>query len=938
MIKKKLLLISLFIWQSTVFCQNGIDSLNLFYSKGKYQKVIDLTDKLIARHELNTQMDSIIYLGYLSFKGLGYLKLDQLKIAEKQLEFTLQKAQDFTQIHRVVIIQPTSNLALLYYKKGELEKAEKLFLEALAVQEEEYGKNNLGYTSILGNLAEIYFDIGELSQSEKFYLEIIDIHKSLSNHNSYEYGLALNNLGSFYLDIGQYQKAYDSFVEAFPLISTEHPNYLLLLNNYAMCLDNLGNKVEAEKWYVHVIKKCEEVDSFRGIYTTALNNLGLLYFEEKYYEEALPILLATLKVKKNIYGESSLNYAITLGNLGLLYVETNQIDKAEITYYETLTILENIDQIDSRYYNSTVNNLALLYIEMNRYEKASFYLQKGAKLAHENYLEVLTFLSQDELALFKKVNLNLHYSTLSFMTDYPLSDSLKLSSYQNEILIKNLSLRNQQRIKNNILKTKDTLLVNRYSQFIKQKKQLAQWEKLPLSNRPQVYEQLDIDTEKLEKYLSRNSSEFETSENILSISFNQVQEKLKSNELIIDLVAFNYYDKKWTDNIMYSAFIIGKNYKSPKYLPLFEQEQLDLLLNQTDVPETSINRLYTDKAISDLFLKPLSKELEGISTIYIVPSGLGHQIDFAALPFSGNKTLGESFKVHLLGSSSSLINYDLTVFMQQQNLELLLYGDIDYDKQSVVNRDISNSPIVESNNEIIEMANRSGVSNWGYLVGTEREVSIIKEQSDANGYVARIVNGKNATKSSILELDSKITPFVLHLATHGYFFENPKNTLLEQEKTLSNRGSLDPSIYSLYKASDDPMLRSGLVFAGVNSYWGKPIEGIVNDDGILTAKEISNLDLSACQLVVLSACETGLGDIKSSEGVFGLQRAFKMAGVKNIIMSLWKVPDAQTAELFELFYGFCFNGESIHQALRMAQAEMKLKYSPYYWAGFVLLE
>ncbi|WP_040288125.1 CHAT domain-containing protein, partial [Bizionia argentinensis] len=143
---------------------------------------------------------------------------------------------------------------------------------------------------------------------------------------------------------------------------------------------------------------------------------------------------------------------------------------------------------------------------------------------------------------------------------------------------------------------------------------------------------------------------------------------------------------------------------------------------------------------------------------------------------------------------------------------------------------------------------------------------------------------------------------------------------------------------NVYQASEDPMLRSGLVFAGVNNYWGKPITSSVNDDGILTAKEISNLDLSACQLVVLSACETGLGNIKGSEGVFGLQRAFKMAGVKNIIMSLWRIPDAQTAELFELFYGFCFEEKSVHEALRMAQAKMKLKYSPYYWAGFVLLE
>jgi CHAT domain-containing protein len=134
------------------------------------------------------------------------------------------------------------------------------------------------------------------------------------------------------------------------------------------------------------------------------------------------------------------------------------------------------------------------------------------------------------------------------------------------------------------------------------------------------------------------------------------------------------------------------------------------------------------------------------------------------------------------------------------------------------------------------------------------------------------------------------------------------------------------------------MMRSGLLFSGANKYWGKGIENLTTEDGILTASEISNLDLSACQLVVLSACETGLGDINGSEGVFGLQRAFKMAGVKNIIMSLWKVQDVQTAELFDVFYRECFAGKTIHDAFQTAQAKMKVKYSPYYWAGFLLLE
>ncbi|MDZ4808081.1 MAG: CHAT domain-containing protein, partial [Bacteroidota bacterium] len=141
-----------------------------------------------------------------------------------------------------------------------------------------------------------------------------------------------------------------------------------------------------------------------------------------------------------------------------------------------------------------------------------------------------------------------------------------------------------------------------------------------------------------------------------------------------------------------------------------------------------------------------------------------------------------------------------------------------------------------------------------------------------------------------------------------------------------------------YTLADDPLLRSGLIFAGGNYAWsGKtPIEGI--EDGIATAYEISQLNLSNTELVVLSACETALGDVKGSEGVFGLQRAFKMAGVKKMIVSLWQVPDKETAELMISFYTYWMNGKSINEAFTQAQADMRKKYSPFYWAAFVLVE
>mgnify|MGYP001795767448 CR=1 FL=1 len=138
--------------------------------------------------------------------------------------------------------------------------------------------------------------------------------------------------------------------------------------------------------------------------------------------------------------------------------------------------------------------------------------------------------------------------------------------------------------------------------------------------------------------------------------------------------------------------------------------------------------------------------------------------------------------------------------------------------------------------------------------------------------------------------------------------------------------------------ANDPRLRKGnVLLCGKKGWKGQPpIEG--REDGIVTSYEIAQLDLSQTNLVVLSACQTALGDVKGTEGVFGLQRAFKLAGVKNMLLSLWKVPDAETAELMKIFYTYYLQGTTTRESFTAAQKDMRRKYNPFYWAAFVLIE
>ncbi len=239
--------------------------------------------------------------------------------------------------------------------------------------------------------------------------------------------------------------------------------------------------------------------------------------------------------------------------------------------------------------------------------------------------------------------------------------------------------------------------------------------------------------------------------------------------------------------------------------------------------------------------------------------------------------------------------------------DAVLVGGVKYDKNSNSNRQAG--------------TNRSYYSNLPFTI---REVKDINEILNAEQpeIKVKLVTDTSATEASIRQLE-KLNVNLIHLATHGYYSSG----------TSSISANL---LYELYSSTDlNPMVRSGIILAGANNYSTTNAD----NNGFLSAMEIARMNFNKLDLVVLSACETGLGESMGSEGVFGLQRAFKLAGAKSIIMSLWKVPDEQTAELMKYFYSNYMGGMTKSQALKKAQQMMKNKNNdPFAWGGFILLE
>jgi CHAT domain-containing protein/tetratricopeptide (TPR) repeat protein len=880
-------------------------------SDSLFQKVIEMRKKEFG--ENNMLSKALMLYADLKVKEKNYLLAEDL--FRKSIEINSKlKNNDF---------RPNFLLAIMYKEINKTDKALKEFKKTIdlyrtLIKDEFYWKSIYEFLVLL-------IEKGDFNECENL-IKSIDLKSIGFLKSRIE---ILDVLSIYYRRMNNFEKVYHYTLEALNLrldfYDKDNSEIAKSLNNFAMICKDIG---EYEKAIFYLYKAVDihvnnlgEDNKLTAVY---FKNLGDCYLEindfhlsEKYYNISLNIFLQKLDKNQEEF------YSL-INNMSMMYYESKNYEKA-VELNKKYLIHNGLNYFSelNPFYFTTLSNYGI-YLNSNlETELASTYFNEALKNFKTQNIYLLDFLSNSEIQLYWKSNNYIELIKSFVQKNYVKFPELIEATLNTELLLKNLTLRNQQRIKKSIEQSNDSVLKEKYEQFVTKKRFLTKLEEQPIDNRPESYETLKVETENLEKDITRLSSTFAEAKKSLLVTWQDVQQKLKPNEVVVDLVSYNYYNKKWTDSIMYGAFVFDKNSKFPKFVSLFEERQLSQLLQRDgqakdSIQEKIINKQYVDKSISELFFKPLLQDLQNAKTVYVTPSGLAHQINFKALPYL-NATFGETFSVHILGSSASVLNLASTHLSKNKNLEFHLFGGIDYNK-------VSKEEVLPSENEIVS---RSSISSFGYLQGTEKEVNEISKSAQNKGFKTILKTERNATEESFKQLDGKTNPFILHIATHGFFFENPKEDL--KQFSFENK-------FSVYKTSDDPMLRSGLAFAGANKNFKSTIIENEADDGILTAKEISNLDLSACELVVLSACETGLGDISGSEGVFGLQRAFKIAGVKNIIMSLWKVPDAQTSELFEIFYKECFNGKSIKEAFQISQSMMKARYSPYFWAGFVLLQ
>ncbi len=895
-----------------------------------------------------------------------------------------------------------SELATMYSVKREFDKARPLFLEAKEVFEVRLNdRTHRNYLICLNNLATMYSKTGENDQAEQLYLEMKEIFEVRLNNRAHpNYLSCLNNLAHLYSNLGDFEKAESFFREALiareKTLGKDHPAYIESLGGLGVVYARLGNYAMAESLFLEVkAAKAKALGTKHRQYAGSLESLATLYSvtgkydqSEQLYLEAISILkktvgeehpdyirtrenLANLYVKKGSYaqgepllleglawhektaGKNSPDYAIVLSDLAYLYVQKGDQGKAEKLYREAKEIYEvRLNDRKHPFYQNSLGNLANLYKNTGRFEKAGPLFDELAGQVRSRYSQATRHLSERELSVYLLKFAEIQDQVLSF-AQVSGGKRSAAACYDNALFYKGFLLGAASRVRR-------LARVNPASEAIFERlktceaRLAAEYARPPAERREATA--LEAEAALLEKDLVRTVAGYD--EATRQVNWQDVQRALKPGEAAVEFVRYGFWDQALTDSVLYAALVVLPA-GQPVFVPLFEEKALGSLLSAVKTRKSDyVDHVYkpghsggnTAGSLYAMIWQPLDRNLTGIRTVYVSPAGLLHRLNLGAIPLpAAAETLADRYRVVTLGSTRSLLPGNPASAPELSASAALLMGAVRYDSDSTVlaaSPDLQNAPMASRRNLGFADTDSTGRGGqWDFLPWTEKEVNAIAATLSASGIQPVVRNGFAATEAFFKSMGRLRqgageaagspgipSPRILHIATHGYFFPDPKD-----DTRRTDAAGQEP----VFKTSDHPMIRSGLLLAGANYAWktGRPVKPGM-EDGVLTAYEISQMDLSNTELVVLSACETGLGDIQGNEGVYGLQRAFKIAGAKYLIMSLWQVPDFQTQELMTFFYQKWLTDKmAIPDAFQAAQQQMRKKYEhPYFWAGFVLIQ
>jgi len=796
-----------------------------------------------------------------------------------------------------------ADLGLLNHTMGRYASSEEYTRGALDIRKELIGEKSLAYAASMNNLAVLYKDQGKYTDAEKTMNSAVNLTRELGKNNELLFAIMLNNQAMLFQELGRFDEAESLLKESIDLSSSiqgeKSSNHQRLVTNLAILYQQMEQYEKAESLFLKVIElKEKKLGKKHPDYAHMLNNLASLYVIMEKDDEVENLLEKARAIYIKKFGDSHPSVATNASNLGNFYRHKNRMEEAEPLLIDALRIRENTlgathpDVVQSK------EDLALFYWQVEKWEEANDYFKASLDQSLEFVENFFPAMSESEKSSYwshMQPRFFRYFSFGSQASGHLPSVSAEIYNYR--LATKSMLMSSSQKIRTAILSSGDQKLVDEYLLWVDLKESLASYysfSKEEISSQKVNLDSMERLANTKEKYLSENSKIFNEGFLPKPKTFTGVKSELLPDEAMIEILQIPVYERSFTGVLDYYALIIKPGLDTP---------QLVLLGNSTELDDkyfkyykNAIRLKLDDKYSYEKFWSRLEPHVSEVSHLYISKDGIFNQINL--------NTLG---------------NEDGFVF-DRWDIELLTTGNDLSNVKSRKNESLD-KPVV-----LFGFPNYGTSSSILPLPGTRIEVESINGILKGAGISSQLFMGDLATETAVKRAESYS---IYHFATHGFFLSDV--TKLPKERVFG----IQPEI-----ASEQPMLRSGILFAGAGqTYEGhNPKEYTASDNGVLTAYEAMNLSLENTELVVLSACETGLGDAKTGEGVYGLQRAFMIAGSKRIIMSLWKVDDEATQELMSGFYKNLSTSQDIRAAFKQAQNKLKESHpEPYFWGAFVLI-
>jgi CHAT domain-containing protein/Tfp pilus assembly protein PilF len=957
----------------------ALASLGIYYTgNGEYNRAKEclvLSLEILYKYHYESDLDLayvLISMGNLQMKIGDYANARLTYESVCDIYFRIDRTDSYN------YLSAKMNLASISLLTGDYVSAQDAFKEVLKVYELHFMDQHQDYATALNNYGLVHFRLGKYVEAERIYLKSIMIREKYLDAKHPDIAMSCMNLGALYLSIRNFSKAFDFSVRARGImeasIGNNHPDYATNSNNIGLICMRIGDFKKAEKYFLESLhirenslnvnhadlaqsqanlaslyiargdfekaeKFCKKSIDIQSVSIGAehpdlamnLSNLGLIYLSSGRFDEAKHALLSSIELRRSVLGRSHPDYIAGLINLGIAHYFLGEYHESESSLREALQILSDSKFSDSSLLAYCTFNLIRLGFVMGSDKRILEYASVFKRANISDLSNNKNLNSKEKSSLQQQSIFYLQYILGELQkTTYDYIDC-NVPFFDLWIYLNGWVGQQDELIQVAVSNSSDTVLVKLYDEYRSLKSQLSR--EYEFSDKDSISHVIDEQSivQKLSRLESMLALKLETYNRInCSYGFTELQSKLGIDDAYIDILRLPHImtNQALFDSSLYMAYIVTRETSSsPLLVSLGHGKQIDevlypYLVNQTTNPTSAT----MDGQVYDLLWKPLEEHLAGKTKIYLSPGGIYHSINPETIYHAETgKYLFEEKEIHMVNSGRS--------FVDQR-----IYGNRDYTNRTALimgapNFDLSygaDSTLLEDNVSFTYQTMRDlsldGNRRAAPLPATRSEVEGINKTLTSTAWNTQLLTGNDAMESNLKQMDS---PRILHIATHGYFLADIKP---ENDNGMRMMGM------DAQRVAENPMLRSGLLLAGCNKTLADNTQLTGADNGILTAYEAGLLDLSNTELVVLSACETGKGEILNGEGVQGLRKAMTDAGAEHILMSQWKVDDKVTSEYMQTFYGHYALGKSIRESYNLTRNEIKQKYpQPYYWGAFVLV-